>query len=134
MGYFVKNRGVGRSPDGAGIPTGITANRPLVPTSGLLRFNETTLLLEYYNGTNWASITTPGTVDITVDNFTGNGIVTTFTMSQVENRNEQILVFVGGVYQIPTTVYSVSNTDLIFTSAPPLGATITVVHNIGTIA
>jgi len=32
---------------------------------------------------------------------------------------QDILVFIGGVYQIPTTSYSVSGTTLTFGSPPP---------------
>jgi hypothetical protein len=37
-------------------PSGTTAQRPASPTAGMMRFNTTTALMEYYNGTAWVSI------------------------------------------------------------------------------
>jgi hypothetical protein len=36
-------------------PAGTTAQRP-TPTTGMMRFNTTTALMEYYNGSAWVSI------------------------------------------------------------------------------
>jgi len=35
------------------IPTGTTAQRPSSPATGMMRFNTTTGLLEFYNGSSW---------------------------------------------------------------------------------
>ena len=57
-------------------------------------------------------------------------------MSQSESDATAIAVFIGGVYQIPTTNYTVSGTTITFTSAPPAPSlpnspnTIIVIHNI----
>ena len=40
------------------MPNGTTAQRPTSPAAGMTRFNSTTGLLEYYNGTTW--VTTGG--------------------------------------------------------------------------
>ena len=37
------------------LPAGSTAQEPSSPTAGMLRFNSTTSLIEYYNGTIWVS-------------------------------------------------------------------------------
>jgi hypothetical protein len=36
-------------------PVGTTAQRP-TPAAGMMRFNTTTALMEYYNGSAWISI------------------------------------------------------------------------------
>ena len=36
-------------------PAGTTAQRP-TPTTGMMRFNTDTALMEYYNGTAWVPI------------------------------------------------------------------------------
>jgi hypothetical protein len=36
-------------------PAGTTAQRP-TPTTGMMRFNTSTALMEFYNGTAWISI------------------------------------------------------------------------------
>jgi len=43
------------------LPTGTTAQRPS-PTGGMIRFNSTLNLAEYYDGTSWKSIDSPPTV------------------------------------------------------------------------
>ena len=37
------------------MPNGTTAQRPTTPAAGMTRFNSTTGLLEYYNGTAWVN-------------------------------------------------------------------------------
>ena len=43
---------------------------------------------------------------------------------------DYIMVFLDSVYQEPTTAYTVSGTGITFTSVPPDGLTITVIHGI----
>jgi hypothetical protein len=131
MGYFVKNRGSGRTPSGTLIPSGDTASQPTNTIIGMLRYNSDTLLLEYFNGTSFVSILNEDSVsNIIVDTFTGDNIETVFTMTQAETIAAQILVFIGGVNQQPTLSYTVSGTDLTFLSPPPLNQAISVLHNI----
>jgi hypothetical protein len=52
-------------------------------------------------------------------------------MSVQEATAQQIIVFVGSVYQIPVTNYTVNGGfDITFTSAPPLGLPINVIHSL----
>lgn len=37
------------------LPVGTTAQRPS-PSTGMMRFNTTTALMEYYNGSAWVSM------------------------------------------------------------------------------
>lgn len=37
-------------------PVGTTAQRPGVPAAGMMRFNSSTGLMEYYNGSAWIAI------------------------------------------------------------------------------
>ena len=46
------------------------------------------------------------------------------------NNAENILVFLDGIYQEPTSAYTISGNVLTFTAAPPFIVTITVVHNV----
>ena len=69
------------------IPQGITAQRPTTPQRGQLRFNQTIIAFEGYNGNSWVSLSgTAGTLSaedegadlgVTVNtlNFTGPGVV-----------------------------------------------------------
>jgi hypothetical protein len=65
-----------------------------------------------------------------LDDISGgfNGIATTFalsigTVAYVPNPTSNIMVFIGGIAQIPTSSYSISGSQIIFTEAPATGAT-----------
>lgn len=130
MGYFVKNRQLQSGSSGVVIPTGSAAERPDYPTFGMIRFNTDTGFCEFYNGSIWQNFGTGGTVEYTVDSFTGDGSTTVFTMSEAESDATQIIVFVGSIYQVPGTAYTVNGTvDITFTSAPPDSMSIQVIHS-----
>jgi hypothetical protein len=84
--------------------------------------------VEFFNGTEFVALSS-GDVQYTVDNFVGNGVQTDFTMSVAESTATQIMVFVGSIYQEPTTAYTVNGSvTLTFTSAPPNTVPINVIH------
>ena len=62
---------------------------------------------------------------LNVDNFSGDGSDTTFTLSLDPSHENNTQVYVDGVYQFKNT-YSVSGTTLSFSSAPPNGSAIEV--------
>ena len=129
MGYFVKNRQIPAAGQGIVLPSGGTATRPDNPTFGLIRYNTDSGYVEYFNGTAFISLSPGGSVGYTVDNFTGTGSQTVFTMSIAVSVATQIIVFVGSIYQIATTNYTVNGGyDITFTSAPPNGLPINVIH------
>ena len=71
--------------------------------------------------------------DNTVDNFTGDGSTTTFTLSRETPSSQDVLVTLDGVTQHPsdastTRSYSVVNQGLTFTSAPANGVAIQARH------
>ena len=130
MGYFVKNRQLQSGSSGVVLPTGSAAERPDYPTFGMIRYNTDTGFCEFYNGTIWQNMGVGGAISYTVDNFTGDGSTDTFTMSIAESNEEQIIVFVGSIYQDPATAYTVNGgNDIIFTSAPPNTVPISVIHS-----
>ena len=129
MGYFLKNRKIPSGTTGTAIPTGTTAERPGYPVPGYTRYNTDTNGMEFWNGSTWKTFSTSGGIVYSVDNFTGDGTTTTFTMSVAVSSAVNIQVFVGGLYQTPTASYTVNGTTtLTFTSAPPLSAPINVIH------
>ena len=62
---------------------------------------------------------------LTVDNFSGDGSDTTFTLSINPSHENNTQVYIDGVYQFKNT-YAVSGTTLTFSSAPPNGSSIEV--------
>jgi hypothetical protein len=128
MGYFVKNRRLQSGSTGVILPTGSSATRPDSPVFGLIRYNTDSGFVEYFNGSAYVSLS-GSSVSYTVDDFTGDGSTTVFTMSIAESNAEQIIVFVGSIYQVATTSYTVNGGyDITFTSAPPSGIPINVIH------
>ena len=63
------------------------------------------------------------------DSFSGDASTVAFTLSQAPASDASIAVYISGLYQIPTSAYSISGTTLTFTGAPPTGTNnITVLH------
>ena len=60
-----------------------------------------------------------------VRGYTGDGSTTAYTVTSGADV-ENVLVFLNGVYQRPTTDYTVSGTTLTFTTAPANGEAITI--------
>jgi len=130
MGTFLKNRKFQSGSTGMVIPTGSSATRPDAPVFGLMRYNTDLASIEFFNGTIFQTVATSGGITYTVDSFEGTGSQTVFTMSETESNAEEIIVFVGNLYQIPTTNYTVNGGfDITFTSPPPDGVPINVIHS-----
>jgi hypothetical protein len=129
MGYYVKNRRLQSGSSGVVLPTGSSAQRPETPAFGLIRYNtDSSGFVEFFNGTEFVALSS-GDVEYTVDNFVGDGSTTEFTMTVAESSATQIMVFVGSIYQEPTTAYTVNGSvTLTFTSAPPNTVPINVIH------
>jgi hypothetical protein len=129
MGNFLKNRKLLSGSTGVVLPTGSTSQRPDDPVFGLIRYNTDSGLIEFFDGSIFQSLSTGGGITYTVDSFTGDGSTTIFTMSEQESNAQYITVFVGSIYQQPTTTYTVNGGyDITFTSAPPAGVPINVIH------
>ena len=129
MGFYVKNRRLQSGSTGVVLPTGSSATRPEYPTFGMIRYNTDLGSVEFFNGTIWNTLSAGGSISYTVDDFTGNGVQTVFTMSIAESVAENIMVFVGSIYQDPATSYTVDGGyDITFTSAPPNTVPINVIH------
>jgi len=63
------------------------------------------------------------------DSFSGDASTVAFTLSQAPASDASISVYITGLYQIPTSAYTISGTTLTFTGAPPTGTNnITVLH------
>ena len=150
MGRFVKNPVIGDNAVGVTIPNVTTAQRPS-GTNGQLIYNTTTSTYQSYIGSAWYNVSTAaGEKTITIDKFQGDGTTVTFgagagntldgstaaSFSQTVNDATDIMVFVGGVYQLPATNYTVSGQQITFGSAPPTndGATnghiISIIHGL----
>ena len=130
MGNWVKNRRLESGSTSVVMPSGSSATRPDAPTVGQYRFNTDLALIEFFNGLVFIPIAVGGGIEYTVDSFIGDGSTAIFTMTQTESSAQQIIVFVGSIYQLPGIDYTVDGGyDITFSSAPPDGLTaINVIH------
>ena len=116
----------GSATDALHVPSGTTGQRPGSPAAGYFRWNSTESQFEGYDGSDWGEIGGGGAT-LAVDNFTGDGSDTTFTMAADPLTENNTDVFVDGVYQFKNT-YSVSGTTLTFSEAPANGALVEVMR------
>src|SRR6056300_1231010 len=115
------------STDAVRLPNGTTGERP-TGAPGLIRFNTTTGKYEgCQDGSTYVDFATAGDAPtFTKESTTGDGSTTTFTgfFSTAPESANNVFVYIDNVYQEPTENYSVSGTNITFTSAPHSGARI----------
>ena len=149
MGRFVKNPILTQG-SSVEIPSVATADRP-AGANGKIIFNTTTSTYQVYNGSQWYNVSEASREKtLTVDKFQGDGSTTVFgggkgntldgstaaTLSVVPTDATDMVIFVGGVYQIPTTNYTYSGGEITFGSPIPTndgvsnGHIVTVIHNV----
>ena len=153
MGRYVKNPVLTQG-SSVEIPSVTTTSRP-TGANGKIIFNTTTSTYQAYNGAQWYNISEASRQKtITIDRFQGDRTTVTFgngagsstddsstaTFSVGVRDATDIMVFVGGVYQVPTTNYSISGSGttatITFGSAPPGndgttgGHIVTIVHGL----
>jgi len=69
-----------------------------------------------------------GAAEYQIQNFTGTGLQTVFTLSSASFGENFTFVYINGVYQQKNT-YAVSGTTLTFSTAPPITSSIEVMFN-----
>ena len=115
------------STDAFKLPSGTTAQRPTA-AAGIIRYNSQTSKYEACNdGSTYVELAIAGdTPSISKVSTTGDGSTTTFTgfFSSAPETVNNVLVFIDNVFQEPTENYTVSSTNITFTSAPHSGARI----------
>ena len=118
---------VSGSTDALRLPNGSTGQRPTGAT-GIIRFNTTTGKYEgCADGSTFIDFAIAGdTPTFTKESTTGDGSTTTFTgfFSSAPESANNVFVYIDNVYQEPTENYSVSGTNITFTSAPHSAARI----------
>ena len=105
------------------VPSGTTGNRP-TGVAGAFRYNTTTGAFEGYTD-SWGDIGGSGATNVSLNEFSGNGSTTAFTLSADPSTENNTQVYIDGVYQEKGT-YAVSGTTLTFSTAPPNGTSIEV--------
>jgi hypothetical protein len=88
----------------------------------ILRDSNDVLIATYDN------ISGVGALSYQVQNFTGNGSTIAFTLSSPSLGEDYTFVYINGVYQNKNT-YSVNNTTVTFSQAPPITSLIEILYN-----
>lgn len=118
MGRLLKNPDLAPNNPAVRLPVS-SSSAGYVPVDGLIRFNSSNNKVEFFYNGSWNQIAKVGKVALTVDEFTGDGSTTVFTMSLSASVDSDVTIYIGGVYQQPGVNYGVSGTVLTFTSPPP---------------
>jgi hypothetical protein len=95
-------------------------------TSGLYKFvlnTSTNVLIATYDNINGV-----GAASYQIQNFSGTGLQTVFTLSSSSLGEDYTFVYINGVYQNKNT-YTISGTTLTFSTAPPFTSVIEVMFN-----
>ena len=132
MGRSLKNTSLNGSRNSVALPKGTTASQPTTPAAGMLRFNTSLNMLEFYNGAAWKQINggTGGASTITRDSFTLDGSTLIYgPLSFSPTADQNVLVFIAGVFQNDSQ-YNISVTNISLTSIleGDAGKTLTVIH------
>jgi hypothetical protein len=122
--YFVD---MSQNTDAIALPVGTTAERPSAST-GVLRFNTNFGAYEgSIDGSTWVQFAVAGDTPVfSKASTTGDGSTQTFTgfFAEAPANANNVFVYIDNVYQEPTENYTVSGTNITFTSAPHSGARI----------
>ena len=127
------------------VPAGSTAQRPIFPGNGMLRYNTDTNNFEAYAGGVWARLKRAQPNDIVQQNL-GVGDASEVDFGPLNSNDidnvapvsaENVLVFVENVFQISSTNYTLVQNPagkavgyyIRLSSAPPVGKPVTVLHN-----
>jgi len=137
MGRLVKNLSLDGSANSLVIPQGTTATQPGSPLAGMIRYNTTLNMLEFYNGSAFVQLAggTGGKSTITRDSFTLDGSTTIYPgLSFTPTADQNVLVFIEGVFQKDDT-YSISGTTITLSSTleSDSGKTLSVIHGFDSI-
>ena len=115
------------STDAVKLPQGTTGQRPTGAT-GIIRFNTQTGKYEgCADGSTFIDFAIAGSAPtFTKESATGDGSTTTFSgfFSSAPESANNVFVYIDNVYQEPTENYTVSSTNITFTSAPHSAARI----------
>ena len=96
-----------------GLPVGTATQYPSANIAGYFRFNSSTSVPEFYNGTSWVPVVN----SITDQQIIPDGVSTNYTLNQTSTANG-IIVSINGTLQRPGVAYTVSGTTITFAEIP----------------
>lgn len=97
------------------LPVGLTSERPAIPETGDLRYNNEIGSIEWYTGAGWVAGNGATTVASQIIYPTGS--TASFTLTQGADT-DSVLVTINGTLQQPTVAYTVTGTTLTLVETP----------------
>ena len=121
MARYLKNTQLTGGSHTVQLPLGTMSVGPDVPVNGQVRYNMSNNRVEFYFDTSWHQVAQTGLVTLVIDEYDGSQFNVNYQveMSQLVVSPTDIVVFIGGIYQAPTTNYTVAGTLLTLASPPP---------------
>lgn len=98
------------------LPSGNTAQQPVYPSAGTVRFNTDSATLELWNGSAWLDLS-ENLSNLASQVITGDAANVTFDLDYT-TTSTGIIVNTNGVLQLPDVAYSVSGNQITFAEAP----------------
>ena len=112
--------------DAIELPAGTTGQRPSSPVAGMFRYNSTDGQFEGYTD-EWGAIAGGGSVEVEKNIYTGDGSDVTFDTTTAIVSENNVQIYLDGVYQSKDN-YSTSGSTVTFSTAPPNGVSIELIH------
>ncbi|QDP55463.1 MAG: putative fiber protein [Prokaryotic dsDNA virus sp.] len=103
--------------DSIKVPAGTTGQRNGSPANGMFRYNSTNEEFEGYQNGAWGAIAGGGASAMETNTFTGDGSTTAFTISSNVSSEDDLIIFIDGVYQNKAD-FVASGTTVTFDTAP----------------
>ena len=97
------------------LPVGLTSERPAIPETGDLRYNNEIGSIEWYTGSAWVS--GEGALTVASQIIYPTGSTATFVLNQGADT-DSVLVTINGTLQQPTVSYTVTGTTLTLVEIP----------------
>lgn len=132
MGRFAKNKELKSGSYSIRLPIGSSVLGPNDPNLGLFRFNSTRNRIEVYHYNKWRPLAFASEIEYPFkETFYGTGTQVVFgPMKYKYPKNNEIFVriYVHNVFQNPGVAYTIDDYTIAFTSPPPDGHAIVVLH------
>ena len=112
--------------DAIELPAGTTGQRPGSPVAGMFRYNSTDGQFEGYTD-EWGAIAGGGSVEVEKNIYTGDGSDVTFDTTTAIVSENNVQIYLDGVYQSKDN-YATSGSTVTFSTAPPNGVSIELIH------
>ena len=113
--------------DSIKVPAGTTGQRNGSPANGMFRYNNTNEEFEGYQNGAWGAIAGGGAAAMETSNHTGNGSTRAFSISTNVVSEDNLVIFIDGVYQNKAT-FVASGTTVTFDTAPANTRKIVIYH------